>query len=257
MKGRAGAVRMRPSRGMGYGPFAGAVGGTVMPTLHVIKGTNPGTVVALENGDKWVMGRNADCQIVINMPSVSREHAIIKLLDGRFFIEDLKSRNGTTVNNQEIKTRTQLNHNDRIKICDSVFAFVSPPRPELPKTLLGGIAEDEDAFEESSSTIEATLSTASKQVLLEAQPSEKLALLVEMTAELTQTFDQDKLLPKIGESLFQVFRQADRASSSWPTRKTEQADPQGHQDPPGRRRVERPLQPQHRAAVHRRRPRPS
>ena len=110
--------------------------------------------------------------------------------------------------------RTELSHNDRIKICDGIFAFVSPPKPELPKDLFSRTLDQddgEDDEEESSSTVEATISTGSKQLLLESQPAERLAFLVEVTAELTQTFDQDKLLPKIGDSLFQVFRQADRA----------------------------------------------
>ena len=75
-----------------------------MATLHVLKGPNQGAVVPLENGDKWVMGRNADCQIIVNLPSVSREHAIIRQVQGKFYIEDLKSRNGTSVNNHDIKT---------------------------------------------------------------------------------------------------------------------------------------------------------
>jgi phosphoserine phosphatase RsbU/P len=183
-----------------------------MASLQVVKGTSPGATLPLEKGDKWVMGRNADCHIVVNLPSVSREHAIIRLLEGKFFIEDLKSRNGTTVNNQEVKGRTELAHNDRIKICDSIFAFFNAPKPPLPKNLLGAtLDEEDDEGEESSSTVEATFTASSKQILLETQPSEKLAFLVEMTAELTQTFDLDQLLPKIGESLFQVFRQADRA----------------------------------------------
>jgi serine phosphatase RsbU (regulator of sigma subunit)/pSer/pThr/pTyr-binding forkhead associated (FHA) protein len=181
-----------------------------MASLHVLKGTNQGAVIPLDNGDKWVLGRNGDCHIVINLPAVSREHAIIRLSQGRFYIEDLKSRNGTAVNNDEIKGRTELKHNDRIKICDSIFAFVSTPKPELPD-IFKPPRPDEDHGEESSSTVEATLSSGSKQQLLETQPSEKLAFLVQMTAELTQTFDQDQLLPKIGDSLFQVFRQADRA----------------------------------------------
>jgi serine phosphatase RsbU (regulator of sigma subunit)/pSer/pThr/pTyr-binding forkhead associated (FHA) protein len=182
-----------------------------MACLHVLKGGNPGTVVALENGDHWVMGRNADCQVVINLPAVSREHAVIRLVQGKYYIEDLKSRNGTAVNNQEIRGRTELNHNDRIKICDSVFAFVGQaPKPPLPAELRPLVAS-EDEGEESSSTVEATISSSNKQQLLETQPSEKLAFLVEMTADLTQTFNTDELLPKIGDSLFQVFRQADRA----------------------------------------------
>ncbi|HYV36134.1 MAG TPA: SpoIIE family protein phosphatase [Gemmataceae bacterium] len=186
-----------------------------MASLQVVKGSNKGAEVSLEKGDKWVMGRNADCQVVINLPSVSREHAIIRLMQGKFFIEDLKSRNGTTVNNAEIKVRTELNHNDQIKICDSLFTFVCPPKPALPKEIFGHVVEDEvadtDDGEESSSTVEATIASGSKQVLLEMQSSEKLAFLVEVTSDLTQTFDLDKLLPKIADSLFQVFRQADRA----------------------------------------------
>ena len=138
-----------------------------MATLHVLKGSNPGAVLPLDNGDKWVMGRNADCHVVINLPSVSREHAIIRLLDGKFYIEDSKSRNGTEVNNQEIKVRTELKHNDRIKICDSMFAFVSPAlKMALPRNVFGGPEEDEeDLEEESSSTVEATLTSGSKQML--------------------------------------------------------------------------------------------
>jgi serine phosphatase RsbU (regulator of sigma subunit) len=187
-----------------------------MASLHVLKGNNQGTVLPLDAGDKWVMGRNNDCQVVIALPAVSREHAVIRRLEGKFFIEDLKSRNGTSVNNQDVKAKTELKHNDRIKICDAVFAFVDPAKPALPDIFrtpgAATIDQDpEDGGEESSSTVEATLSSISKQNLLETQPADKLAFLLEVSAELTQTFDLDKLLPKIGDSLFQVFKQADRA----------------------------------------------
>jgi serine phosphatase RsbU (regulator of sigma subunit)/pSer/pThr/pTyr-binding forkhead associated (FHA) protein len=183
-----------------------------MASLKVHKGNNPNTVIPLDSGDKWVMGRNTDCQVVINLPAVSREHAIIRLIQGKYYIEDLKSRNGTAVNNNEVKARTELKHADRIKICDSVFEFLSAPaKPDLPDFLKPGGVQQDDEGEESSSTVEATISTATKQRLLETQPSEKLAFLLEITSELTQTFNEDQLLPKIGESLFQVFRQADRA----------------------------------------------
>ena len=176
-----------------------------MASLTFIKGANQGQSVQLE-GDRIVLGRNADCQIVLNVPAVSREHAVIRRLQGKFFIEDLKSRNGTFVNNQEVTTRTLLKDNDRIKICDNILAFVDG----LSKAPLPGFgAEADDDEEESSSTVEATISQSSKQIL-EAQPAEKLAFLIDLGADLTQTFDLEKLLPKIVDSLFQVFRQADR-----------------------------------------------
>jgi serine phosphatase RsbU (regulator of sigma subunit) len=179
-----------------------------MPTLTIVKGLNQGTIIPLE-GEKFTLGRNADCEIVINMPAVSREHAVIHRLKGKFFIEDLKSRNSTFVNNQEISAKTQLQDGDKIKICDMVYQFKEggDSRPPIPANLKKGVVEDDQ--DDSSSTVEATLSHSSKRIL-ETQPAEKLTFLLELTADLTQTFDLAKLLPKVVDSLFQVFKQADR-----------------------------------------------
>jgi serine phosphatase RsbU (regulator of sigma subunit)/pSer/pThr/pTyr-binding forkhead associated (FHA) protein len=178
-----------------------------MASLTVVKGQSQHANIPLE-GEKIVLGRNADCQVVINVPAVSREHAMIRRIQGKFYIEDLKSRNGTFVNNQEVTTRTLLRDNDRIKICDNIYEFQeAPPKPPIPATMRPGGEEEEE--EESSSTVEATLSHSSKRIL-EAQPAEKLAFLLDITADLTQTFNLGQLLPKIVDSLFQVFKQADR-----------------------------------------------
>lgn len=180
-----------------------------MASLQIIKGANQGTTVPLA-GDKIVLGRNADCQVVINLPAVSREHALIRRMQGQFFIEDLNSRNGTQVNNQDVTARTLLKDADRIRICDNVFTFVEEtPRPPLPPELRP-TAEADAEEEESSSTVEATLSPSSKHIL-ETQPSEKLTFLLDLTAELTESFDLDKILPTIADKLFQVFKQADRS----------------------------------------------
>jgi phosphoserine phosphatase RsbU/P len=179
-----------------------------MADLLVLKGTNPNVGVKLPlTAERITLGRNADCGIVINMPAVSREHALIRRIDGNHYIEDLKSRNFTFVNNQKISTRTLLRHNDRIKICESEFLYVD--RPPLPADMRRA-GESEGDEEETSSTVEATISHSSKQIL-ETQPAEKLSFLLSITTELTQTFHLDQLLPKIADSLFQVFKQADRS----------------------------------------------
>ena len=180
-----------------------------MALLNFVKGVNVGATVELV-GERVVLGRNEDCHVVLRVPAVSREHAIIRKIQGKYYIEDMKSRNGTFVNNKEVTTRTQLKDNDRIKICDNVLAFYEEePRPLLPEHMRSVELEDE---EEDSSTIEATLnnSSSSKQ-LLEAQPAERLTMLLDIGSELTQTFNLEELLPKVVDSMFQVFRQADRA----------------------------------------------
>jgi serine phosphatase RsbU (regulator of sigma subunit) len=177
-----------------------------MALLRILKGTNEGTNVEL-TGERIVLGRNADCQVVLNVAAVSREHAIIRKIQGKYYIEDNKSRNGTFLNSKEVTTRTQLKDNDKIKICDTVIAFyergpLAPLPPDFPD------AEGEEEAEDSS-TVQATLNQTSKQIL-EAQPAERLAMLLDLGAELAQTFDLGQLLPKIVDRLFAVFRQADR-----------------------------------------------
>jgi sigma-B regulation protein RsbU (phosphoserine phosphatase) len=176
-----------------------------MPVLYVLKGGYEGTTIPLD-GDKFVLGRNPDCDIVIATTSVSREHAQIVRVNNRYYIEDKQSRNGTYVNNQPITTRTLLQHNDRIRICDFQAAFLDPVQSDLPTV---DAPHGEDALEEAA-TVEATLSNSSSQLLLETQPAEKLRHLLEISSSLNKTLDLDALMPKIVENLFQLFRQADR-----------------------------------------------
>lgn len=176
-----------------------------MALLRILKGTSEGSTIELA-GERIVLGRNADCQVVLNVAAVSREHAIIRKIQGKYYIEDNKSRNGTFLNSKEVTTRTQLKDNDKIKICDTVLAFYERgPSAPLPDDF----RPDEEEEAEDSSTVQATLNQTSKQIL-EAQPAERLAMLLDLGAELAQTFDLTQLLPKIVDRLFAVFRQADR-----------------------------------------------
>lgn len=174
-----------------------------MALISFLKGVNQGSSVKID-GERIVLGRNADCTVVLNEPAVSREHAVIRKIQGKFYIEDLKSRNGTYLNSKEVKTRTLLKDKDRIKICDNLLAFY-----EQVPTEESTDEPEPDAEQEDASTIEATLAAPSKP-LFSTHPSEKLAMLIELGQELSQSFNQDLLLPKIAESLFNVFKQADR-----------------------------------------------
>src|SRR5262249_18538099 len=120
---------------VGFGSAAHVAGGRgdLMASLLVLKGNNQGQRVTLGT-DKSVLGRNPDCQVVISGTAVSREHAQIVYVQGKFYIEDKQSRNGTFVNNQQINGRTLLQEGDRIKICDALFTFHDggPTKPPLP-----------------------------------------------------------------------------------------------------------------------------
>lgn len=70
-----------------------------------------------------MLGRHEDCDIVVDSPAVSRRHAQIIYDSNRYFIEDLKSRNGTTVNGRPVRQRTVLRHGDHVEISTLPFTF--------------------------------------------------------------------------------------------------------------------------------------
>jgi hypothetical protein len=63
-----------------------------------------------------IIGRSSTCQITIDDPLVSREHAKIRVEQDRLTIEDLGSRNGVQVAGKSIKVPTELADADRIRI---------------------------------------------------------------------------------------------------------------------------------------------
>jgi len=78
------------------------------------------------------IGRTPDNEIVFSHQCVSRTHAIISYEDGRYFIEDKKSKHGTYVNRQKI-TRQQLRSGDVVHlglVKETEMRFHDESRPD-------------------------------------------------------------------------------------------------------------------------------
>src|SRR3954466_8824700 len=135
-----------------------------MPSLILLKspgGASPGETIPLD-GDMLVIGRDADaCQIVIPHHAVSRKHAQISKSQGVYYIEDLKSRNHTFVNNKEVGARSLLKAVDRIKICDFHFRFHDEKAAQKPLPLPAPEPDDDDDDPGGMTTIQATKSPVS------------------------------------------------------------------------------------------------
>lgn len=72
------------------------------------------------------MGRSSRNKIAVNDPYMSTRHARFLLKDGKYFIEDLGSTNGTFVNGKDVKNISQpLKDGDKISIGQVDFLFVS------------------------------------------------------------------------------------------------------------------------------------
>ncbi len=191
--------------------------------LEIVKGVDVGRRFKL-TGNRTVVGRSAECDIPLDVAAISRKHAVF-LSDGmQYFVDDLESRNHTYVNDEIITEPTLLTSGDRIQICDQTLEFrlESNRAPEVENDLSGFIPVREsslvgvaaaDAEETNTASVMATLDLSGGSVSwsLSAKPEVKLAALVEITQNLGRTLEINEILPKILDSLFKVFVQADRA----------------------------------------------
>jgi hypothetical protein len=75
-----------------------------------------------------IIGRSLDCNLTIEDPLVSREHAQIIIDDEGARVEDLQSRNGVRVNGLLVRGPTLLRDGDRVRLGtqDLVFCGVDP-----------------------------------------------------------------------------------------------------------------------------------
>jgi diguanylate cyclase (GGDEF)-like protein len=113
-------------------------------TLTIISGINAGQVFAID-GTEHVLGRGTEADLWLEDGGVSRRHARIKCRsDGRYFVEDLESTNGTFIGTQRIET-CELRPNDRIQLGPHVilrFSFTDDAEEELQRRLYESSTRD-------------------------------------------------------------------------------------------------------------------
>jgi phosphoserine phosphatase RsbU/P len=172
-------------------------------------------------GDETVMGRHPECTFQINSNMVSRKHArVIRSGDG-YVIEDMGSGNGTFVNAKKIDGPTQLNHDDRIKLGPILLRFEGAPSAAAkseskPATIsikpvtAGNLTIDMSEGQDDTATIMGTAERSTGFGKLEVNSTAKLKGVLDISRALAGTSDLDALLPKILDTLFNIFPHADR-----------------------------------------------
>jgi hypothetical protein len=88
------------------------------------------TVLLLLEGKRLVVGptgatigRSRQCDVVLNDPNVSREHAEIRPRGGSWVLNDLGSTNGSSLNGRRIDGSEVLKRGDEIEIGTSLITF--------------------------------------------------------------------------------------------------------------------------------------
>jgi len=94
-------------------------------------GADRGTLVHLGDGQRYplvdasaTIGRLSECDVVVDDPGASRQHATIRRTGSGFLLTDLGSTNGTLVNDQSVQEHV-LQDGDRITIGETVLEFQS------------------------------------------------------------------------------------------------------------------------------------
>ncbi len=98
--------------------------------LVQIHGPELGKKYAIQDAELTI-GRGEDNHIVVDLDNVSRRHVRVLRRQGRMFVEDLKSTNGTYLNDQEVMQETPLRSGDLIKVGGSIFKFLTGDNVEL------------------------------------------------------------------------------------------------------------------------------
>ncbi len=198
------------------GVFQKLSGECRVPSLFVIQGRNKGTrydLAAFEGATS--IGRDSVNSIQLQDNEVSRSHAEIRLVGETVVLSDLKSSNGTYLNNRKVE-RAELASGDQIQIGRTVLVFskdleneraiglvdiVSPSSSNDHSRIVRTISEDEAAIP--------AYSPDDTQNRSLARARSNLQVMYRTALAVSHTLDIDELLGRILQLIFE-WVEADR-----------------------------------------------
>ena len=90
-------------------------------------------------GDAFVIGREQQCDLLIDDATVSRKHALLQRIEEKWFITDT-SKNGTHVNSQRVTAALALANGDKIAISTAAQLEFVGSEDTVPLSLAEGQA---------------------------------------------------------------------------------------------------------------------
>jgi len=100
-----------------------AVGRAADALRRLVRSAPEAPVLALDWSGahtELLVGRHPGCDVVLDGPSVSRRHALLRFRDGSWILRDLESTNGTRVNGCDV-VRCRLEPGDHLMLGDESF----------------------------------------------------------------------------------------------------------------------------------------
>lgn len=104
---------------------------SITPTITLLVNEMLGKVITVNAGMELTIGRNAECDISLDITALSRKHCAVFRQGKNVFVRDLKSTNGTFVNGEQVEVRV-LKNGDRVFLGDiCVFKFAYTDQIDL------------------------------------------------------------------------------------------------------------------------------
>ncbi|HTI51098.1 MAG TPA: ATP-binding protein [Planctomycetaceae bacterium] len=179
-------------------------------TLLVIQGVDQGARFGLDAGEIG-LGRGAQNAVRLHDTEVSRTHARVQWVDGRFVLADLHSSNGTYVNGSLVQSR-ELVHGDEIQVGRTVLLFAQTAARNEMQLVADRVAllSEQDAQDRSAIVGHATVQEGPSLAALaadapRAQTLANLQVLYRITEEAVRPSNSiDQLLSRILELTIEV-----------------------------------------------------
>jgi pSer/pThr/pTyr-binding forkhead associated (FHA) protein len=84
-------------------------------SLVVAQGVHAGKTIPVTTAE-FVIGRDPGCQLRPASPAVSKQHCGISVRDGKVYVRDCGSTNGTFVNNEQVAAEREVSNGDQLKV---------------------------------------------------------------------------------------------------------------------------------------------
>ena len=174
--------------------------------MQIIQGPDRQRTFELVEGENTIGRQGQPIQLIDN--TVSRQHAQLVRQDGRWFIEDMGSANGTYVNGVRLTKPMPLNRGDQVRCGATLLVFSQSGRDPIPTVDVDEEGNLVDA------AIVATVPSNEDSVIMPSPEAgaaaiDTLRILYDLISDIGSIFNIDLLLRQTLDKIFSVVK-ADR-----------------------------------------------
>ncbi|MBX7232579.1 MAG: FHA domain-containing protein [Bdellovibrionales bacterium] len=98
--------------------------------IRILNGPQSGQIFPLKPGVN-ILGRSPQCDIKVLNPNISKQHTKIEVLENKFIISDMGSRNGTFINGAQVRT-ARIHPGDRLGLHEVILEVVPMLKNTIP-----------------------------------------------------------------------------------------------------------------------------